>query len=192
MCCRAFKFRNRDTESHISKHRDKHTRPYVCKEPGCEKILGFTYAGGLLRHEREVHRQHGGPKACYMCPHPNCKRSSGVGFSRKENLSEHLRRVHRNLGDERDSMTTLAAAAASGAAFYPSPFLPDMKIPRKRRRSDDSEADSENGGEEKGNLHNQIKVLRRDLESAGERLKRLEKLVDQLSAGLRAAANVEI
>lgn len=32
-----------DTIANIE--RDKHTRPYVCKEPGCEKILGFTYAG---------------------------------------------------------------------------------------------------------------------------------------------------
>lgn len=79
---------------------DKHNRPYVCEEPGCEKIQGFTYSGGLLRHQREVHRQHGGPKEPRMCPHPDCKRSVGVGFSRKENLYEHLRRVHRGAGEQ--------------------------------------------------------------------------------------------
>ncbi|TGO17225.1 hypothetical protein BTUL_0019g00150 [Botrytis tulipae] len=77
-----------------SKHMDKHDRPYRCKEPGCEKLPGFTYSGGLLRHEREVHGKHGGPKKQLNCPHPNCKRHTGKGFSRQENLNEHLRRVH--------------------------------------------------------------------------------------------------
>lgn len=73
---------------------DKHERPYVCTVPGCEKVQGFTYSGGLLRHEREVHGKHGGPKKAMFCPHPTCKRSGGKGFSRLENLQEHLRRVH--------------------------------------------------------------------------------------------------
>lgn len=77
---------------------DKHERPYVCTAKGCEKIQGFTYSGGLLRHEREVHGKHGGPKKKLLCPHVNCKRSSGKGFSRQENLSEHLRRVHTSAG----------------------------------------------------------------------------------------------
>lgn len=77
-----------------SKHMDKHDRPYRCKESGCEKLPGFTYSGGLLRHEREVHGKHGGPKKQLNCPHPNCKRHTGKGFSRQENLNEHLRRVH--------------------------------------------------------------------------------------------------
>ncbi len=73
---------------------DKHERPYRCKAEGCEKLPGFTYSGGLLRHEREVHNKHGGPKNPLHCPHPNCKRHTGKGFSRQENLNEHLRRVH--------------------------------------------------------------------------------------------------
>lgn len=73
---------------------DKHERPYICTVRGCEKVQGFTYSGGLLRHEREVHGKHGGPKKAFRCPHENCKRSSGKGFSRMENLQEHLRRVH--------------------------------------------------------------------------------------------------
>lgn len=84
---------------------DKHERPYVCTVPGCEKVQGFTYSGGLLRHEREVHGKHGGPKNAMFCPHPTCKRSGGKGFSRTENLQEHLRRVH----------TTGATAAAVAA-----------------------------------------------------------------------------
>jgi hypothetical protein len=74
---------------------DKHERPYKCTAPGCEKLQGFTYSGGLLRHQREVHKMHGGTKKPLYCPEPNCKRNSGSGFTRKENLSEHIRRVHR-------------------------------------------------------------------------------------------------
>ena len=80
-----------------SKHMDKHERPYRCPADGCENLPGFTYSGGLLRHEREVHGKHGGPKKTVNCPHPNCKRHTGKGFSRQENLNEHLRRVHTNI-----------------------------------------------------------------------------------------------
>ncbi|KAL2757949.1 hypothetical protein ACRALDRAFT_1068413 [Sodiomyces alcalophilus JCM 7366] len=81
-----------------SKHMDKHERPYRCAAEGCEKLPGFTYSGGLLRHEREVHGKHGGPKNTVNCPHPACKRHTGKGFSRQENLNEHLRRVHTREG----------------------------------------------------------------------------------------------
>ena len=79
---------------------DKHERPYRCPADGCENLPGFTYSGGLLRHEREVHGKHGGPKNTVNCPHPNCKRHTGKGFSRQENLNEHLRRVHTNVDGE--------------------------------------------------------------------------------------------
>ena len=85
---------------------DRHERPYVCEKTGCEKLKGFTYAGGLIRHEREVHKQHGGPKETLMCPIPYCKRNTGHGFTRKENLNEHLRRVHRQFGDESKEQET--------------------------------------------------------------------------------------
>ncbi|KAI1416285.1 hypothetical protein F5Y13DRAFT_154987 [Hypoxylon sp. FL1857] len=77
-----------------NKHMDKHYRPYKCTVPGCEKLDGFTYGGGLSRHEREVHGKHGGPKNALYCPHGNCKRHDGKVFTRMENLNEHLRRVH--------------------------------------------------------------------------------------------------
>jgi hypothetical protein len=72
---------------------DKHERPYKCTHPNCEKLQGFTYGGGLARHQREVH----GPESkAIFCPYQDCKRSTGQGFTRRENLHEHLRRVHRN------------------------------------------------------------------------------------------------
>lgn len=73
---------------------DKHDRPYRCPDPTCSKLQGFTYSGGLLRHEREVHRKHGGPKEQLHCPEATCKRHNGPGFTRKENFNEHMRRVH--------------------------------------------------------------------------------------------------
>ncbi|KAM3418456.1 hypothetical protein BST61_g4442 [Cercospora zeina] len=89
-----------------SKHMDKHDRPYRCPHPSCAKLQGFTYSGGLLRHEREVHGKHGGPKAQLVCPFTDCKRHSGKGFTRKENLNEHLRRVHngKEATSQQDSM----------------------------------------------------------------------------------------
>jgi hypothetical protein len=77
-----------------NKHMDKHERPYKCTEPGCEKLQGFTYSGGLLRHQREVHKEYLATKATLFCPEPNCNRHSGTGFTRKENLNEHIRRRH--------------------------------------------------------------------------------------------------
>jgi len=41
-----------------NKHMDRHERPYKCREAGCELNPGFTYSGGLLRHQREVHKMH--------------------------------------------------------------------------------------------------------------------------------------
>ena len=66
-----------------NKHMDRHERPYKCREAGCELNPGFTYSGGLLRHQREVHKIHLSTKQPLFCPFPNCHRSSGLGFTRK-------------------------------------------------------------------------------------------------------------
>jgi hypothetical protein len=81
---------------------DKHDRPYKCNVKGCEKLQGFTYSGGLLRHEREVHNMHGGKKRNLFCPFLDCKRSSGSGFTRKENVALHIRRAHQTIGSPTD------------------------------------------------------------------------------------------
>ena len=164
---------------------DKHNRPYICDEPGCEKIQGFTYSGGLLRHQREVHRQHGGPKASCMCPHRDCKRSTGVGFSRKENLHEHLRRVHRGVDNERDPQQAAATAPLSSSSLRQ---LGSETGLRKRRRANDDADDDEGDGDEDAvnesrDLRKQIKRLRSELQEKDERLKRLEQAVERLSSG---------
>ncbi|ORY19505.1 hypothetical protein BCR34DRAFT_552253 [Clohesyomyces aquaticus] len=117
-----------DRKCEWSKHMDKHDRPYKCNVKGCEKLQGFTYSGGLLRHEREVHKMHGGTKKSLFCPFTDCKRSSGAGFTRKENLAEHVRRVHR-----RTSMSS-----DMGNMIIPRPFTRDgstevQRIPEEPR-----------------------------------------------------------
>lgn len=121
---------------------DKHDRPYKCAETGCEKLQGFTYSGGLLRHQREVHKMHGGTKKPMYCPEPNCKRNAGTGFTRKENLSEHIRRVHRRATDDSDiaaqaqnGLDQIEAAAAAAAAVE-DVDLTDGERAAKRKRID--------------------------------------------------------
>lgn len=86
---------------------DKHDRPYVCSEPGCEKLRGFTYSGGLLRHQREVHRK----KGVHACPYENCKRHTKP-FTRNENLEEHKRRCH---NEDRNATPVSDSGRPSGA-----------------------------------------------------------------------------
>ncbi|KAK9445338.1 zinc finger domain-containing protein [Metarhizium brunneum] len=131
-----------------NKHMDKHERPYRCPAPGCENLPGFTYSGGLLRHEREVHNKHGGPKNTVNCPHPNCKRHTGKGFSRQENLNEHLRRVHTT----GDGTTPPAESVAS-----PEDNESEKSSMKRKRRSSGQ-------GDELTELRDEIKRVREENE----------------------------
>lgn len=132
-----------------SKHMDKHERPYRCPAEGCENLPGFTYSGGLLRHEREVHGKHGGPKNTVNCPHPNCKRHTGKGFSRQENLNEHLRRVHTNL----EGLTSTPPGEIV-AALSPDDNDSEKSGMKRKRRS------SGHGFDELSELRDETKRLR--------------------------------
>ncbi|TKA31228.1 hypothetical protein B0A54_15283 [Friedmanniomyces endolithicus] len=147
-----------DRKCEWSKHMDKHDRPYRCPHSQCAKLQGFTYSGGLLRHEREVHGKHGGPKAQLSCPYEDCKRHTGKGFTRKENLNEHIRRVHNDRSaplpqeQEQEQDPEAAASAAFKADLqeaiagadqtlsmtYPEPvqeqYIPEPAEMVKRRR----------------------------------------------------------
>ncbi|KAL9030735.1 MAG: hypothetical protein Q9196_001161 [Gyalolechia fulgens] len=182
--------------SEWTKHMDKHTRPYVCNLPGCEKVRGFTYSGGLSRHQREVHRQYGGPKASYMCPHRDCKRSTGSGFSRRENLQEHVRRVHRQVSDaETDKQVAVEASSPvptapkrrrrqaddddDGNDDEPEPALCQS---RKRRRNDNDsdEDDTASDPNQREELSAEVKRLREELRGLDERLRKSEQTVELL------------
>ena len=111
-----------------NKHMDRHERPYKCREAGCELNPGFTYSGGLLRHQREVHKMHLSTKQPLFCPFPNCNRSSGTGFTRKENLEEHKRRRHlEELSDHGAGDAASQPPVATSSAISQEP-------PAKRRR----------------------------------------------------------
>lgn len=157
-----------------SKHMDKHDRPYKCLDPECEKMQGFTYSGGLLRHQREVHKMHSKGKKL-MCPYPGCNRSSGKGFTRQENLKEHLRRLHRN-------------------GNCPSPELPppsetieidrgEVASPTKRKRDNENDTPEPDSGAATSNicrLREEVTRLRRETQDKDSKLGELEKVVDDL------------
>lgn len=149
-----------------SKHMDKHERPYRCPALGCENLPGFTYSGGLLRHEREVHNKHGGPKNTVNCPHPNCKRHTGKGFSRQENLNEHLRRVHTNM----EGTTPPAPAPAEPPAVQSPEDNEDQKAGVKRKRR------SSGGG-----TSDEITELREEIKRVREENEKLKTEMDQQS-----------
>ncbi|KAK5233268.1 hypothetical protein LTR47_005765 [Exophiala xenobiotica] len=133
-----------------NKHMDRHERPYKCHEAGCELNPGFTYSGGLLRHQREVHKMHLSTKEPLFCPFPNCNRSSGSGFTRRENLEEHKRRrhmddlsqgpevehQHQNQHQHPSSSSSNNLARAPSQQQAPATGAPDeLAPPAKRRRT---------------------------------------------------------
>lgn len=76
------------------KNLDSHYKPYKCKVPECNQAQ-FSSNACLFRHEREAHGLHGHGKDPYRCKFPNCDRAvEGMGFPRKWNLGDHMRRVH--------------------------------------------------------------------------------------------------
>lgn len=157
----------------ISKHMDKHDRPYKCTEDGCQKLPGFTYSGGLLRHQREVHNHHGGPKNSFHCPHATCKRHNGKGFSRLENLNEHLRRVHtQNGGGQAEGVDS------DGAVSEP------RTMKRKRESADDDVR------EENKRLRLENEKLREQLDSQNHQLVTLMQQISQLQAEAEARGPV--
>ena len=106
-----------------------------------------------------------------MCPYPDCKRHVGVGFSRKENLAEHLRRVHRDAdADHTQNEGSENVQDTSGAS----------RTGRKRRRA---VPDDDDDGEE--DLQQEVKKLKRQLQEKDERLEKLERQVQLLVSGQR-------
>ncbi|KAL2353661.1 hypothetical protein BJ546DRAFT_846016, partial [Cryomyces antarcticus] len=171
-----------DRKCEWSKHMDKHDRPYKCTEQGCEKLQGFTYSGGLLRHEREVHKMHGGAKEPLMCPYLDCKRSSGQGFTRKENLNEHIRRVHRSASAEsaqvKQEDRTLDEAVSPTDSKLADTV--DMAVPLSTRKRKRHSVDSELTITDDDDLREEVRRLRRENDQKDERLRVLENLMEDM------------
>jgi TATA-binding protein-associated factor Taf7 len=114
---------------------DKHERPYKCREPGCDKIRGFTYSGGLLRHQREVHKKNQSMGRELYCQYPNCNRSNSQPFTRQENLKEHIRRRHVT----EDVVTSSGLQSVQATSIT----KPDEDRSRKRKRTTHTDVDDE-------------------------------------------------
>lgn len=140
---------------------DKHDRPYKCYEPGCDKVQGFTYSGGLSRHQREVHKNNDAKKPL-RCPYVYCNRSTGNGFTREGNLREHLRRRHMHTDTGPTDMQREHDNSVSATGLKRGYDLPD-------NNSDD--------------LHNEVKRLYRKAQETDRRLEKLERTI----AGLQQA-----
>lgn len=67
--------------------------PILCHQFGC--FATFKRDPDRIRHEAAVH---GINKATYLCHVVGCNKSQGVGYTRKDKLTEHLWKKHGNLG----------------------------------------------------------------------------------------------
>lgn len=158
---------------------DKHDRPYKCLEPGCDKIQGFTYSGGLLRHQREVHKKNANAKKPLMCPYADCNRSTGNGFTRQENLKEHLRRRH--LHPENGAAPEFPIVPTTDADGMRGSSLPTFSGGKRKRDSIDDPTLTIGDEEENGvDLRNELKRLRREVQEKDRRLEELERIVTGL------------
>ena len=182
---------------------DKHERPYKCTVKGCEKLQGFTYSGGLSRHEREVHKMHGGTKKSLFCPFTDCKRSSGSGFTRNENLAEHIRRAHRrsisaDLGslviprplDAREESTTEIHLASDPAYRRIDKEQEESGVLNSTKRKRISAAGMSDKLD-RIDLRAEVKWLQKENEEKDTRLQRLEQAVMDLQQNPRNRATRE-
>ncbi|KAF2238059.1 hypothetical protein EV356DRAFT_335342 [Viridothelium virens] len=169
-----------------SKHMDKHDRPYKCSYPQCSKLQGFTYSGGLLRHEREVHKKHGGPRESLMCPYKDCKRSTGAGFTRKENLNEHLRRVHRRAEDEHPSKSDDPSVLdQDDPAEAQGEDESDLLLGKRKRDATMNEAATTSYGVSEDELRDEVKRLRRENEEQKRQNAEKDAKIEYLEATIR-------
>ena len=176
----------------ISKHMDKHDRPYRCPHPSCAKLQGFTYSGGLLRHEREVHGKHGGPKSALMCPHEDCKRHSGKGFTRKENLNEHIRRVHatkdqqsQGMLERRESTHVVAGADEAETPASENPYLEDLMAPSYKRRRYNPETSERSASEDVEDLKQELIRVRNESAAKDSQLLQMQETISHLQQQLQ-------
>ncbi|KAL8673972.1 MAG: hypothetical protein Q9168_001615 [Polycauliona sp. 1 TL-2023] len=138
------------------------------------------------------------------CLHPSCARelpvfgrkcewTTGSGFSRKENLQEHLRRVHRHsatvelekkTSQEIESRVTSEPRKRRRRVADKNNDEAELILPesRKRRREDEDDGiDTDENHNPKEDLSAQVKRLRRELQEKDERLRRLEETVELLT-----------
>jgi hypothetical protein len=78
-------------------------RDYYCDYPQCDRTEGFTTYADLHRHRKSVHKIAG---KYWVCRDPECPKFSKE-FPRKDNLQDHLKRVHKLGKEERDNLADI-------------------------------------------------------------------------------------
>ena len=105
-----------------------------------------------------------------MCPHQDCKRSTGTGFSRKENLQEHLRRVHRGVGQVAADKGVTGRTLANQQVSINEPLTSSSRVKRRRLKDEDEDEVAN----EMEDLRAEIKRLKKEAEKKDRRLNALE------------------
>ena len=115
----------------------------------------------------------GGPRKQLNCPHPNCKRNSGKGFSRQENLNEHLRRVH-------------TPATAEGELISPNPEETEeetaVRSGVKRKRIEQQEQQPTDVRDDMARVIHENEVLRRQVELQSTQIAELMRQLSDVQA----------
>jgi FtsZ-binding cell division protein ZapB len=174
-----------------SKHMDKHERPYICTVDGCDHRQGFTSKGDLSRHQRIVHKLDNGQGSLLFCHEPNCARGPGggpnAGFSRSDNLADHIRRRHgQSAVSSYEPRVEIANDTILPGVRLESPRRMDREpvtsLQRKRRRISEMELISQNSGqgtEEEINLRSELRKARERVEELTEELKEVQRKYDE-------------
>ena len=113
----------------------------MCTVDGCDHQQGFTSKGDLSRHMRIVHKLESGQGTLFFCSEPNCPRgpSGGpdAGFSRKDNLADHMRRKH-------GQSSTASSCIPRRAEIANETTLPDVGLESPRHMDEEPVASPQN------------------------------------------------
>ena len=141
------------------KHLDKHTKPYVCEELGCNR-LAFGDKPGLRRHETEKHGKHDATR--FFCSVASCPRAQ-KGFPRKKNRDLHVSTRH-------VSQPTVGSEVSKEGTI---PVTPELS---ERDGSQDATQ-----GKDQYNV-DKIYILRMKLEELEKEKKELAKTIHELDS----------
>lgn len=134
-----------------------------------------------------------------MCPHEDCKRHSGKGFTRKENLNEHIRRVHqsrdqqsqsqviphkREIGDAMAGADDAETPASRVSEIAVDPEDPNSPV-YKRRRYIGPGMSERSASEDVEDLKQEVNRLRAENADKDNRLMHMELKMDDVMRQLQ-------
>ncbi|EEP79574.1 predicted protein [Uncinocarpus reesii 1704] len=158
-------------------------------------VAGTGLTGSLTRPRLAVKRARDPPRNAggqIYCDHPDCYENapvfrrpcewnSGKGFTRQENLNEHLRRLHRGSQDLTVPPTPRSPpSSAKTVEETTSSALAIHSAMKRKRASSGSENDSETTLSNIQALREEVVRLRSQIQQKDSRLDELEKVVREL------------